>query len=212
MKAEITTIIDGGFIDNTIWINVSFVNINRFTIINSINNEYSAGICVIEKHWWPPGNPPAFLTDISISNCILKNNNCGIRLSYADTVDISNCIISDNLGLSIYIVSSSQVNINQCKVYNNGEQAPGGYNYLSAITIWADPFCGNESNNIDISHCDIKNNLAKGVVISGGCSEIRVHHNIISGNKDKGIFATGSFLGSPTNLSIYNNEIGVPPL
>ena len=193
-----TTIIDGNFVDNTIWVKASYVNIKRFTIINCSQDGFSEGIFVIEKFWWSQNNPLLTLTDISISSCIIENNSGGIKLYKTDTVDISNCNINNDDADGITITSSSQVNINQCEIHDNGDP------YVGGIIINHDESVNKISENIVISNCNITGNKFSGISINGVSSDIEVKNNIICENIGYGIYVSVSPL---SNILIYNNEI-----
>ena len=111
-----TTIIDGMHIDDPLWLNTSSINVCGFTITNSLDDRWSQGICVIDKKWHGPGDPYITLTDITISGCIIEYNSCGIRLSNTRNVEIAECIIRNNSGLSVYNIYSSHVRIHHCMI------------------------------------------------------------------------------------------------
>ena len=79
--------------------------------MNSINDQYHAGIMVKNIY-------------VNILDCIIKYNDCGVRLTRTKTLEITNCNISNceirnNFGLSIYIISASHININHCERNKN---------------------------------------------------------------------------------------------
>jgi parallel beta-helix repeat protein len=185
-----TTVIDGDFIDDTIWIyKESYVSIIEFTVINSIDDSYHAGIHVKDS------------ADICISNCIIKYNDCGIRLTRIDRACLSNCIISNNYGSSILSDDSFHVDINQCEIYSNGKIVPEGY-YSGGISIGAEY----ESSNINVSNCYIKNNIWSGISIGVDCFNINIFNNVICGNTFYGIGVFGDAKHS-IEITITNNEI-----
>jgi len=140
-----TTIIDGKKISDTIWIQASFINVSGFTILNSSTEDSNAGIHVIEKKWWQPNDPP-LLTNIHISNCIIRNNRCGIRLYSTYATNVSSCVIHNNIASGIYIVASSHININICEITHNGDI------YIGGIIISNDDNIG-ISRDVTISNC-----------------------------------------------------------
>ncbi|MGF3554617.1 MAG: right-handed parallel beta-helix repeat-containing protein [Thermoplasmatota archaeon] len=188
-----TTIIDGEKIDDTIWIRASFVNVSGFTILNSSTEVGKTGVLVIEKKSWQPNDPP-WLTNINISNCIIRNNRCGIRLLSTYTSNILCCYIHNNTSNSILIDSSSYVNINNCKINYNGGVYSGG------INIGRDYNLGT-STNITVSNCSISNNEWAGLWIADNAYNIEIYHNNIFENTIFGIFV------SKSNTIIYNNHI-----
>jgi len=189
-----TTIIDGGAIDDTIWINASYVNIDSFTVRNSIVDMFSGGIKVCEFR----GYPTELLTDISISNCIISNNDCGIRMDTIDGFDISNCIINSNSGHSVYMWDSENVTIDKCELYDNGKDLGGGASIVGAIYVSA---FHKVSKNIMISNCQIYKNIGAGIVLEygpGNVEIVEIHHNAI--NKTGGIRV---YMAS--NIDIHHN-------
>ncbi|GAI03957.1 unnamed protein product, partial [marine sediment metagenome] len=194
-----TTIIDGMHIDDPLWINTLSVDVYGFTVTNSPEDGWSQGICVVDKKWHGPGDPYITLTDITISGCIVEYNDCGIRLSNTRNVEIADCIIRNNSGLSVYNIYSSQVRIHHCTVENNGNGFPGG------ITICKDPDLG-DSEYIEVFNCTITGNVFAGILIEGGSYHVHVHHNEICRNPEKGIFVSSS--GGPTrDIFIHDNDI-----
>jgi parallel beta-helix repeat protein len=189
-----TTIIDGKRIDNPLWIKASFVNISGFTISNSSDYSGFAGIYVIEKKMWPPDDPPLRLSNISIFNCIIKNNYCGVWFTNTYALNISYCIIHNNSGHRIYIRPSSHVKINNCGINHNGDMYPG------AIVIAQDDRFG-VSENITISNCSISHNVLAGIWIIENSQDIDIYHNNILENTNYGINVIES------NVNIYDNHI-----
>jgi parallel beta-helix repeat protein len=194
------TAINGMGIDDPIWINTKSVNIRAFTVMNS--SIIGQGICLGDKKRHHSNDP--YITNINISDCIIKNNSVGIRLDYAMNVRVFNCTIESNSGSSIYIIYSRDVNIYQCKIYNNGKDlgnesgTPGGISILN-------PFPGN-SENIEIYDCDIQNNIDCGVGVNSNCSNIKIYNNSINQNTRQGIFISSS--GGPIeNIYIEHNVL-----
>ena len=193
------TIIDGKRINDTIWIKTSSVNVSGFTILNSSTEVGKTGIFVIEKMWWQPNDPP-WLTYINISNCIIRNNRCGIRLYSTCAINISYCYIHNNTSNSILIDSALHVNVNNCKITHNGGIHNGGF-YSGEIHIGRDNDLGINTNNITISNCSISNNIFAGLSITNSEQNIEIHHNNIFENTIFGIFV------SKSTTIIYNNHI-----
>lgn len=196
-----TTIIDGMHIDDPLWINTSSINVCGFTITNSLDDRWSQGICVIDKKCHGPGDPYIALMNITISGCIVEYNSCGIRLDNTRNVEIAECIIRNNSGLSVYNIYSSHVCIHHCMIEGNGNEADGR---SGGIVVCKNPDLG-DSEDVEIFNCTIINNIFGGVMIYGGSSHINVHHNWIKRNSQKGVFVSSS--SAPThNISIrYNN-------
>jgi len=195
------TIIDGKRTDDTLWIMASFINVSSFTILNSSTEDWNVGILVIEKEWWEPDDPP-FLTNINISDCVIKNNRGGIRLYSNHDVNVSNCIIQNNPSTSIYVVSSNHITINECIIIGNGEIYEGG------IAIREDDEIGNCSNNVTISNCSISYNFCVGISVSYGSQDIEINHNNIFKNTNLGILISGDSNAKIFKNHIYNNGAG----
>jgi nitrous oxidase accessory protein len=189
-----TTIIDGKRIDDPLWIKASFVTVDGFTLLNGSTEDLQTGILVIEKKSWQPDNPP-LLTNIHISNCIIENNRCGMRIYSTCAINVSSCLIRKNPTLGIYIVASSNVNINDSEIIHNG-----GDDYIGGIFIRRDDTIG-ISNNVTISNCSISDNFWSGIYVMENSSNIEIYHNTIFENTNYGI------LVSESNAKIYDNQI-----
>ena len=195
-----TTIINGNFIEDTIWVKISSVKIKGLSIMNSINNGFSAGIHVAEKKWYYPYDPPQTLSDICISNCIIYNNNAGIRLLNVMYIDIFNCKIQSNMASSIYLLDGSYIYINKCDINENGKDFNGRIS--GGISI-SEP-----CNNINISNCKLKNNIVSGLTISSIAYDINIFNNTFENNTDIGISVHGTRNESSRNILIKKNFVG----
>jgi len=195
-----TTIINGKRIDDPVWIQTSFVNVSGFTISNGSTGDIQAGIFVIEKKWFYPDEPPCRLTNIHIEDCIIKNNSGGIYLFNTYTINISSCRFHNNPYCSIYVVSSSHVNIYNCEITDNGDNYNGNI-YPGGIVLKKDYRYEIISENITVSNCSLSNNIWAGVWIMDGARNIEIRHNNIFENTNYGI------LVSESNAHIYGNHI-----
>jgi len=194
-----STIIDGDFYDNTIWVSASSVTINGFTVINSKDSGLKSGIIVTEFD----GYPTELLTGISIINCIISNNRCGIKLSVIDGCYISNCIINSNSAHSVYVLYSENVTIDNCKIFDNGIYLGDNWCRPGGILMHGDLiFPHRRCKNIEISNCYIHNNAGDGVLIVDEFENVEIHHNIISENED-GLYIDGNV----DNIDIHHNII-----
>jgi len=191
-----TTIIDGGHIDDPLWINTSFVDVCGFTVTNSPIDGWSQGICVVDKKWHGPDGPYITLTDITISGCIVEGSNGGIRLDNTRNVEIAECIIRNNSCLSVYNIYSSHVRIHHCTIERNGNEAD---RRSGGIMVCKNPNLG-ASEYIEIFYCTIINNAFEGISIRGS-SHVSIYHNEICGNSGKGISVRSS------SVNIYGNHI-----
>jgi len=197
------TIIDANFADNPMWIKKSNVSIREFKIINSNLDLFSSGIKVTSKIWIPPGEQKTIISDISISNCILENNDAGIRLDNVNVARISNCIFKNNFARSIYILNADNLTITNCEIHDNGAIVQDGQ-YPGGIGVSDNPLFGDESNFVEISYCNVTNNIGHGIGIFSNSSNIEIHHNTISKNTYNGIFVSRIV---NRNIIINNNVV-----
>jgi parallel beta-helix repeat protein len=170
---ESSTIIDGNNIGNAIYIESSNVEIERFTIQNSGGSEYD-GI-VINKE------SGETIREITIQDCIIKDNNNGIVVNnrLTDLIIISRCIIEDNSAFGIYVDKADIEKIYGCLIQNNG----GGIHLFdSSFTL--------------IVYNNISNNNGHGMYIDGTDwivnGAIFIMKNHITYNKGAGLYFHGS--------------------
>jgi nitrous oxidase accessory protein len=188
-----TTIIDGGKIDYPLWIKTSFVDVSGFTVSNGSTGELQSGVLVIEKEFWQLDDPP-MITDIHISDCIIKNNRCGIRLYSTHKTNVSSCLINNNSAHGVYVVASSHINIDKCEITYNGEIYTGGIVIIQDDTIGI-------SNNISISNCSISYNFFSGIWVGETSEHVVISYNNIFENTNCGIII------SESNVKIFDNHI-----
>jgi len=192
------TVIDGMSTD-PLWIKTSSVSVSGFTMTKAVLN---AGIHIVEKKWY---DELAVLTDITISDCIIKNSKCvGIWMESTQRVDILNCDINNNDGSSILISDSSQVTVANCEIHENGKELGPGTGYSGGIHTRAGDFGG--CYDVEISHCNITHNKLTGIDI-GQSHNVDIHHNIISHNSWRGITITGGFFNLLSDIVIRDNII-----
>jgi parallel beta-helix repeat protein len=195
-----TTIIDGNFIEDTIWIRTSSIEINGFSIVNSRNDGFSAGIHIVEKKWYYPYDPPQIISNICITNCIFYNNDVGVRLSNVSNIYISNCKIYSNKANSIYLLNGNYVDINKCNIIENGEDL--NWAYISGGIDISEP-----CNNINVSNCKLASNIGSGLTVSSIADNIYIYNNIFENNTDIGISIDGRKNESPRNIIIMKNVV-----
>ena len=202
-----TTIIDGMQSDDALWIKSPSVNFSEFTVMNSSIGSWSSGIRVIEKNWWNESDPPDILSNITISDCFVKNSCCGIWTSYANKIDIVNCKISNNSWFSIYLFDSSEVLINNCGIHDNGEKINASSSYPGGIGICKDPDSWDGYNwncgAVIISNCSISNNIYAGIWVPDRSTNVNVHHNSIYDNSRYGI----EVWNGKSIVNIHDNNI-----
>jgi parallel beta-helix repeat protein len=189
-----TTVIDGKQIDDPLWIKTSYVTVNGFTITNSSCNGFApTGVRVIEKKTFYPDDPP-LLTNVCISNCIIKNNEGGIRLYSTHEATVSSCLIENNTGSGVLVISSSHVSINDCDIIRNGNV------YIGGVIIGKDPYL-TISENITIFNCFISKNFWNGISVTEASRNISISYNYIFENTNYGIIV------SESKASIFKNHI-----
>jgi len=187
------TVIDGDLVTDTVWIESTYVSFSGFKVINSIEDDFSAGINI-----W-------FSTNISISNCILINNDASIRLRNSDRCDIYNCIIRNNFG-PVYVMSSSNININNCYTKDNEDWWNDNWAVMCGIVITS---TSDISENILISNCNIDSDFGPGIYLGDrSANNVTIKNNIISNIKYAGgIVVCGLPNEQYSDISICNNEI-----
>lgn len=221
-----STIISGEFLDDTIWIKSSFVEIKNLNIRESISDGFSAGIRVIEKKWFYPDDPPKVISNIKISNCEIENNCCGIRFSNVKESEIISCDINNNIYSSVYFCTANNIMIKNCDIFKNGKKTPYGYydggivlenGYgssknieISDCRIYDNIYSGVSISNIEnliIENNYIKNNSNVGVVIRNNKNKIEVRNNQINENGNDNSYDSGIILQDSSNVTLDNNEI-----
>jgi len=176
-----TTIIDGNYNGDVVYITADWVNISGFTIRNS-------------GGWLNAGVKIYYANDVTIKNCNISNNYYGIWLDYSNNNSIYNCNISNNgdgISLGTEFDSSSNNNsIYNCNISNND------------AGIYVD------SSNNSIYNCNISNNDAGIQLWPSGNNNSIYNCNIISNNWD-GIYACESSNNEIYNCNISNNGDGI---
>jgi len=180
-----TTVIDGDFNNNTILVKSSSFSIKNIKVVNSVKNLFSAGIFV-----WENGE---LITDISIINCVISNGSSGIRLEDAKGCIVTNCTIYNNEGNSLYFINSDDTIVTNCTIYDNGLLINNKF-ISGGIEITED------CENIDVSNCQIYNNIGFGINSMFG-NNITIYDNTIKGSY------RGLRLKETDNFNVYNNII-----
>jgi len=115
-----TTIIDGLWSLVIFFIKVSNVTVRNFTLKNTSGSGFGQAILVRK---WPESGR---LENICISDCIIINDDKGIAFVDAYNVSISSCYIHHNTAQSISARDSSNFQITNCIINNNGIDLGGG--------------------------------------------------------------------------------------
>jgi len=178
------TIIDGSYLDEPVQILSSNVVFYGFKVINGIDDGYSAGINIYGKN-------------THVDNCIIKNNDCGIRITFANEVNITNCVINENHAHSIYVIVTSNISISNCDIYNNGNAEGGVPGCIALDSIDDFDFL----SNVTIRDCKIHDNDIWAISISRWYKNVIIEYNNIFDNTDCGIYVLGG------NAIIKNNQI-----
>jgi nitrous oxidase accessory protein len=192
-ESKYDTIIDAEYIDNTIWVLSPNVTISGFSVINSINNRFSAGIHVRDKY-------------IHISNCFIQDNDCGIRVEQTSDVSIGNCTIHNNFAHSIYVIAASNVSITYCNISYNGDVI----GYSGGIVIINSEIYGMHAN-ILIQNCSIHDNSGSGIDVGNPWEnlvykDVMIEHNQIVNNTNHGIFSCASIVTVRNNIIAGNGH------
>ena len=195
-------------------------SIKEFTIQNS--SDVRVGIAV-QILMYPSFN----IRNISVSDCIIKNNGRGILFNNVSYSSIQNCQFYNLTSQSITIrLLSENISILNCSIHDSGKVLGGGVINSGDILIdgwtldeWNCDNCSNitifnndiyylvgngititKSKNINISYNNIHENSWGGVNIgaSGNCE---IYRNNIYENKEIGIFITEG------KVKIFNNSI-----
>lgn len=142
----------------------------------------------------------------------------GIVIENVDTVDISNCNISNNQKGGIYIFSS------QCIVLANNLIGSNGQTGLKMddsqdIHIIGNDITHNPSHGTCVSHCqniflecnNITSNKGRGILFSYDVHNSKIHSNIISHNGEDGIFLQDrcTHTDISNNIILENDEKGI---
>ena len=178
-----STIINAQWQDTPVRIWSSNVTVEGFTVQNSIVDWYSSGINIYGAH-------------VQVTDCIVKSNDCGFRVTKTDDVLIENCTIYDNFGHSIYNINSSNVTIQYCEIYQNGceeESVSGG------IQISSDAGC-DPLANVFIHHNLIYENDIDAITV-GGYTDVYIEYNHIFNNDKDGVLLW------PSEVYIRHNVI-----
>jgi parallel beta-helix repeat protein len=194
-----TTHIDGRGYLVIFFINVSNVTVRNFTLVNTSGSGFGQAILI--ENW--PYHPGRF-ENFNISDCIITNDDKGIYFTAVTNISISSCYIHHNTAQSIIAESSSNIQITNCIINNNGIDLGGGMSRGGSIY-----FVGGDSN-ITISNCVIHHLIGPGIFVQASyCHKIHVYQNLIYNNSD-GLTLTG---WNPTNTevdvdhnSIYGNS------
>jgi len=175
-----STIINGEYSGNVVRINSSYVEIKAFTIINSIFDWFSAGIKACGVNFLDEKKQDIFLSNIKIENCILKNNDCGIKFSLVKNSYAKDNEIISNKGNGIYIMYSENIEIKDSTIVNNGLETDG-----DGIEFFG--FYNEICKSIDINNCNIKENKHDGISLVSFCKDITIQDNQIINNENSGI-------------------------
>ncbi len=170
--------------------NIPIALLEGFTITN----------CKTAIYLHQPGDLP------DIKNCIITGNSgdfCGgIACLEWCTMEITECIIKDNIGSGIVCTMTSRPTISNCMIINNNTTAEFYRNGGGIFCVWlANPI---------IKNCVVSGNeadLGSGLYIAYE-SEPKIYNTIITGNKASsggGLYVTDDSDPNITNCTISGN-------
>jgi parallel beta-helix repeat protein len=220
-----TTIIDGGGIDNRVYIYADKVNISGFSIQNSIGYYDAAGLRILSSHNTISDNIIRNNAGLSdgirlfgeynkiFNNTITNNNDVGIRLpGFSGNNTVSGNIISNNSYGSIMLDECDNNNIiirNTVTNNGNGIWVMGDSNIISANTVINNQGGINLGGNINtILGNTITSNNGFGISVYGYNNTIS--GNAVMNNNYEGImFDYGGDYNNIINNTITNNGDGI---
>jgi parallel beta-helix repeat protein len=218
------TIIDGNAFGNVVSIYADKVNISNFTIKNSGNDYYDAGI-LITSDFCLIGNNIILdnlcgIVLISSSNNMIIDNNIesnkayGLRIrSYSNSNIIKNNLILNNGYDGIFFLWSSNYNQILCNIIHSNDGGISAYYSLNC------DFIGNEITNSSSYGIRIKEsreiNINNNIIYKsfyGGIhiklsSDIKVYNNVISESYCDEFNGEGIGLRDVYNISLLQNSI-----
>jgi len=173
-----TTIIDGKYVGNVVYISSDWVNISGFTIQNSdIKDEYDAGVRASSNY-------------IRITENIISNNDIGIELyNYSSNNIISgNIILNNSFGIELTDSSSNNTIIDNI--------ISGNY----------DGIVLHPSSNNTISSNNISSNDDDGIYVDGSSKYNIISNNNIRLNNEQGIYIYESTNNAISGNYISSNK------
>ena len=185
---KFNTIIDGNRSGDVIQINITSVKVDNFTVQRS---EYGLS--------WKWGiKTKGHISNIYISNCIVESNVCGIWFNHISDSSITHCSVHHNREYSIMVVGSSKnIIINNCTIYNNGDDHGGGVIDPGSVRIDGED---EWISNISISDCYIHDIVGRGIHIHWA-RNVKIYDNNLSRNTWGGIYMSDAHY-----INIFNNE------
>jgi len=220
-----TTVIDGDKQESVIFVSSDQVNISGFTIQNSREGRYNAGIKMLNANNTNifqnmlrnnPGHG-IYIADMTSSLCIIEentieNNSYGIYIVESSANVITRNTIKNNEN-GIYIVESSANTISRNNITNKwtGIQLERSHNNFiseNKITKSADGMYLYESSQNTISRNVITDSEWFGIWFSSSDNNTIIK-NIISNNDDIGIYISGTCGNTIIENIISNNDDGI---
>ena len=190
-----SVIINGGRLGNTLDISASSVTIKKITVVASGTTIFEWGINVWSR------DLDTYLSNIEISNCIIKYNRGGIHFQNISEITLKNCHINNNYGSGIFFGNdpAGDVLIDNCMINDNG-----GVGIFIVMEYYPQ---SDLSTYIGITNCDIFNNLGNGIQTITKNSyrlidSLEIYNNNICRNKNAGVA-----LGGVKRLQVFHNNI-----
>lgn len=193
-----TTVINGSYVGDVVFINANWVNVSGFSIINSGSSILDAGIKLNNSH------------NCQIENNSAMNNNFGIYLYYSSSNDLKNniCNFNENAGIYLYSSVLNEIDNNIC--LNNSEgNIPGIMLRFSVTNTITNNNCSNnflgisvetKSNDNTIANNTCINNI-NGIYLFNDCRKNKLVNNTCNSNTGYGITLS---LDSKDNTLINN--------
>ena len=142
-------------------------------------------------------DPHEQTTNLTLTDCIARNNGDGFTIDYCSNVIIKDCKSYDNdrNGFSI-ATSSHDVIIQNCEAYGNTQNGLA-VNKGSDDRVWI--------YNVDVSNCNFHDNSGHGVDVQLS-QGVTITTSAITGNGKNGINIVGSYNVIAANNDIHNNS------
>jgi Ca2+-binding RTX toxin-like protein len=142
-------------------------------------------------------DPHEQTTNLTLTDCVARNNGDGFTIDYCSNVIIKDCKSYDNdrNGFSI-ATSSHDVIIKNCEAYGNTQNGLA-VNKGSDDRVWI--------YNVDVSNCNFHDNSANGIEVQLS-QGVTISTSAITGNGKNGISILGSNTVIVANNDIHNNS------
>ena len=134
-------------------------------------------------------------TTLQLRNVTLRGNTMGIHVSNS-TLDLIDCVISDNTDYGILITRIQPSVLVRCAIVNNGTKASAGEPYWFVGGLRTEL-----SAVIELRDCDVSGNQGYGI-LSQGVTDLSIYNSRISDNQTEGLL-----LLDRGSLEIYDSVV-----